>query len=154
MLGSKQQMSIKISRELASLSIGSLKKSRDKEKVLLWLGRKSEDGYIVEEVFEPLQITDDDFFWIPEEGMNDLMAKLRTTRKMIVAQIHTHPEEAFHSLADDTWAVVRHRGAYSLVLPHFASAINLENFLNLVATFVLDEFNCWNEVDNANIIIE
>jgi hypothetical protein len=136
------------------MSIDNLKKSDDKEKVLLWLGKRLEDTYIVEEVFEPTQITDEDFFRVPEYGMSELMDKLRVSRKMIVAQIHTHPFEAFHSLADDTWAIVRHKGAYSLVLPYFASTTNSENFLKNVATFVLDEFNSWIEVDNSNIIIE
>ena len=153
MHGIRQKMYLRIERTLVQDSITRLKASPSKEKVLLWLGKKSSDGYVVEEVYTPLQITDEDFFHIPEAGMTELMAKLRSTRKMIVAQIHTHPGEAFHSLADDTWAIVRHAGAYSLVLPYFCATTHIGNFKDTVATFVLDKFNSWNKVDNSNIVM-
>lgn len=153
MRGLKPKMSLRIDQSLIRQSIENLKASPDKEKVLLWLGKRSGEGYVVDEVFTPMQTTDEDYFHISEEGMHDLMNKLRPDRKMIVAQIHTHPREAFHSLADDTWAIVRHQGAYSLVLPYFASSTTAKNFLNEVAIFALSEFNTWDEVDNSNIVI-
>jgi len=153
MRGKKQTMFLKISIELILQSIESLRASPDKEKVLLWLGRKSEDGYTVDEVFTPVQITEADYFHIPEQGMEELMNRLRTTRKMLVAQIHTHPEEAYHSMADDKWAIVRHEGAYSLVIPHFCSTTSESNFLEKVVTFSLNKDNVWLEADNSNIII-
>ncbi len=154
MRGLKPRMSLRINSALIVESIDSFKTSPATEKVLLWLGRKSDDCYVVDEVFTPIQITDEDYFRIPEEGMDELMNRLRTTRKIIVAQIHTHPREAFHSFADDRWAIIRHQGAYSLVLPYFCSTTNPGNFLDTVATFILDEFNSWVEVDNSNIVIE
>ncbi len=154
MRGLKQKMLLNISRVLITKSVDELKASSSAEKVLLWLGRKSEQGYVVDEVFTPIQIADEDFFRIPEEGMDELMNKLRSERKMIVAQIHTHPREAFHSLADDTWAIVRHIGAYSLVVPNFCAATDVSNFHETIATFVLDEFNSWEETDNSNIVIK
>lgn len=154
MRGLKHRTSLRINSDLIAHSIDSLKASPMAEKVLLWLGRKSDDNYVVDEVFTPMQIADEDYFRIPEAGMDELMNKLRATRKIIVAQIHTHPKEAFHSFADDKWAIVRHKGAYSLVLPHFCSTTNPGNFLDTVVTFVLDEFNSWNEVNNYSIVIE
>ena len=154
MRGLKHRMSLRINSALITESIDNLKTAPTTEKVLLWLGRKSGDSYVVDEVFTPMQVADEDYFRIPEEGMDDLMNKLRATRKIIVAQIHTHPKEAFHSFADDKWAIIRHQGAYSLVLPYFCSITNSGNFLDTVATFVLDEFNSWGEVDNSNIVIE
>jgi hypothetical protein len=146
-------MSLKIGQPLIEQSIENLKASIDKEKVLLWLGKRLGENYVADEVFTPMQTTEEDYFHISEEGMDNLMNKLRANRKMIVAQIHTHPREAFHSLADDRWAIVRHMGAYSLVLPYFASTTTTKNFLNEVAIFALNEFNAWKEVDNSNIII-
>ncbi len=109
---------------------------------------------MVDEIFTPIQVTDEDFFRIPEVGMNQLMGHLREHRNMIVAQIHTHPNEAFHSHTDDEWAIVRHVGAYSLVLPTFCSSTDRSNFLEMVATFALNKSNKWKKVDNANLKIE
>lgn len=154
MRGLKHRMSLRINSDLITESIDSFKASPTSEKVLLWLGRKSDDCYVVDEVFTPIQVAEEDYFRIPEAGIDELMNKLRATRKIIVAQIHTHPREAFHSFADDKWAIVRHQGAYSLVLPYFCSTTNPENFMETVVTFVLDESNSWGEVDNSNIAIE
>lgn len=53
--------------------------------------------------------------WITE-FWNDL-----STRKMSVCvQVHTHPNEAFHSATDDTYPLLFHAGFLSLVIPDFA----------------------------------
>lgn len=146
-------MLLKIQKELIEESLNQLKGSPKKEKVILWLGRRLDQNYIVDEVYVPDQITGEDYFIIPENGMDKLMKKLRLNRKMIIAQVHTHPQYAFHSEADDKWAIVRHTGAYSLVLPFFCSTTNINNFLNNVAIFVLDDHNYWEEVDKYKLTI-
>ena len=147
-------MHLEISEGLLEETINRLKASPDKEKVILWLGKRTSTSFVVNEIFTPIQITDEDFFRIPEEGMNQLMTHLRQHRNMIVAQIHTHPNDAFHSHADDEWAIVRHLGAYSLVLPVFCSSTNKDNFLQMVATFVLNNSNKWKKVRNSNLKIK
>ena len=153
MRGSKQMIKLNIERRLLADAVNSLKASFDKEKVLLFLGKKINGDFSVLEIFTPEQITESDYFHIPEQGMEELMAKLGETRLMLVAQIHTHPKDAFHSWADDKWAIVRHEGAFSLVLPYFASHTTMENFLDEVAVFILNKKNSWTEVDSVNVKI-
>src|SRR5260221_4880102 len=151
MHGVKQLTQLRISIDLLEDSIRILKSSMDREKVILWLGQKVNDNYLVQEIFTPIQETEEDYFHIPEVGMDQLMARLGNSRRMIVAQVHTHPFEAFHSKADDKWAIVRHAGAYSLVLPFFCSTTNVDTFIYNVASFVLTPTNRWKSVDNNNI---
>lgn len=153
MRGAKQLITLQIPVELLEDSIQILKSSPDKEKVILWLGQRVNDSYLVEEVFTPIQITEADYFHIPESAMDELMARLRNSRRMLVSQVHTHPFEAFHSAADDRWAIVRHVGAYSLVLPEFCAKTQRRNFIRTVASFVLNDANKWKKVSNKNIII-
>jgi len=153
MHGGKQMIKLKITKELLLQSLSLLKEFTDKERVILWLGREEEDTYLVEEIFLPIQITEEDYFNIPPEGMVELMGKLKATKRMLVAQVHTHPFEAFHSAADDRWAILRHLNAYSIVLPWFASSTSLTNFKTDAATFILNHTNKWVEIDNQNIII-
>ena len=94
---------------------------RGEERVVLWLARSTaRDQAPIAEVYEPEQIADVDYFKLPPESIRRLMVHLRTTRRKVVAQIHTHPGQAFHSEADAEWAIIRHVGALSLVLPRFA----------------------------------
>lgn len=118
----------------------------ESECVVLFLGRRVGDQIIVAEAWRPEQTAGEGFFEIPSVSMETLFARLRAGRLMIAAQIHTHPHEAFHSIADDRWAVVRHEGALSLVLPWFARQTNLETFLRDVVTFRLSALDEWEEV--------
>jgi proteasome lid subunit RPN8/RPN11 len=144
---------LRITSLLVEETIQVLKGSSKKEKVLLWLGKITQDGCQVQEIFEPIQRTASNYFEIPPEGMESLMAHIKQTRRFLVAQIHTHPGRAYHSAADDKWAIARHEGAYSLVLPYFAASTTIENFLSEVATFRLNKSNRWVEVNNSNLLI-
>jgi hypothetical protein len=98
-----------------------------------------------------LQNTSIDYFEIPRNGMAALMDRLRTQALYVVSQIHTHPLEAFHSSADDKWAIVRHVGALSIVLPNFAKSTTLKNFLREAAVYQLDDANSWNAVSSEQM---
>src|SRR5437870_9510780 len=87
---------------------------RQCECVVLWLARRNQDLTPVQEAYRPLQTAEADMFWIPPEGMDALKMLMRQRRYMVAAQVHSHPELAFHSIADDRWAIVRHQDALSL----------------------------------------
>lgn len=152
MLGKKRQM-LRISKILLQESLDRLKSSTVKEKVLIWFGEKQLDESIVLEVFEPMQIATSNYFEIPIEGIQEIIDKVKKEKRIVVAQIHTHPGYAFHSKTDDKMAIPRHEGAYSLVLPSFASKTNIKNFHHQVATFKLSRMNSWITEDNFSIIV-
>jgi hypothetical protein len=122
------------------------------ETVVLWLGLKSDGNYRVSEVYRPQQEVDFDFFRIPSTSMRELMGYLRKTRMRIIAQVHSHPAEAFHSRADDKWAIVRHAGAISVVVPYFARGIDENTFSAEVATFQLSTDDSWTSVNSRSVI--
>lgn len=119
------------------------------ERVALWLAPVSRNPNRVSEVFEPEQETAKDFFRLPPHSMATLMTRLRTGRLKVVAQIHTHPGRAYHSDVDAEWAIVRHVGALSLVLPRFAHATTLENFQKQVMTYECAPDGDWILVPNT-----
>lgn len=124
---------------------------RRSECVVLWLGRRDFQGITVTRILKPDQEADRDYFFIPESSMDRLMQELRRNKLMIAAQVHTHPNLAFHSEADDKWAVIRHIGALSLVVPHFALRTNANNFIKRTATFVLSAENEWLQARQEHI---
>jgi hypothetical protein len=117
------------------------------ETVVLWLGRRSTSPETVTEVFRPAQVVDRDYFRIPAPAMRDLLRHLRAKELHLLAQVHSHPEEAFHSYADDRWAIVRHIGALSLVVPWFGLQTRADTFLTDVAAFQLDAADQWLPVE-------
>jgi len=117
-----------------------------KERVLLWLAHPQCQGLVVSEVYMPQQQASRDFFRIPRTGISSLLNHLRETSLIVAAQVHAHPEAAFHSVADDTWAIVRHVGALSLVLPDFALRTSAASFRKDAAVFRLSNANIWEQV--------
>lgn len=117
---------------------------RGTEGVVLWLAKRSlVDGAVIVETFVPEYTARVDVFHIPPSGMSAMMAHLRTGKLALAAQVHSHPAHAFHSKADDAWAIVRHEGALSIVVPYFAAGVTAENFLEVSATFRLSADDCW-----------
>lgn len=119
------------------------------ERAVLWLGS---GPYRIDELYEPQQLTRVDQFYFDRQSMQMLFAHLREKRLRVLAQVHSHPGRAFHSEADDEWAIVRHAGALSLVLPRFAQEATVANFLNLAATYVLSTRNVWEEAPGPTLL--
>ena len=86
--------------------------------------------------------------------MAAIMQRLRTANLMIAAQVHTHPREAFHSRADDTWAIVRHAGALSIVLPDFARNTTPTNFFSTGAVYECTAEGAWTQVTKLDDCVE
>lgn len=119
------------------------------ERFLLWLGNSEER--IIREVFVPRYEASPDYFRISEQNMGAIFRKLRASGLSILAQVHSHPMEAFHSYADDTWAIVRHVGALSIVLPYFAQNTTEQNFMTEAAIFELSDANRWRELSQEEL---
>jgi hypothetical protein len=115
------------------------------EAIVLWAGTfSSTTSFDVGLVIRPRQtayrssdgllaaVDDDEIFRVnravSEHGMR------------LVAQLHTHPGDAYHSDTDDHHALVTARGGFSLVVPFFASG----GFdLDVVAVYRLEVGNTW-----------
>ena len=142
---------IEISLDGIRQTISLLRSAGNRECVLLWLGRREAGVQRIKEVYRPVQKGSVDYFEIPRDGMAQLMTRLRTQGLYVASQVHTHPGEAFHSHADDKWAIVRHHGALSVVLPEFAKATTPENFLREAAVFQLSTLDAWVRVDTQRL---
>ena len=141
-------------RALLQTTIAVLRRGgeRGEERVALWLSSAAHHKpAAIIEVYEPDQIAEVDYFRLPPVSMRSLLDHLRSTRRRIVAQIHTHPGRAFHSEVDAEWAIVRHVGALSLVLPYFAATTTFENFLEEVMTYEYSADGDWMHCPNGGL---
>jgi len=146
-------MIIRYNEIVLARTLDFLKQSgfRHMECVVLWLGKKSGNSIDITNVYRPAHKAAMDYFHIPRESMNDLTRFLRENRLVIGAQVHSHPSEAFHSQADDKWAVIRHMGAISIVIPDFALHTTPHNFMDHAATFSLNPNNRWIKLSNSEV---
>lgn len=148
MISKLQVSALALTDTLLSLHRSGL---RDCEGVVLWLGKRTALQSRVTHVYHPIHHASADFFHIPKEGMAHLMRYMDEHSVSVVAQVHSHPHEAFHSAADNEWAVVRHLGALSLVVPDFARNMTSKNFMELAVTFRLAATNRWVKLEQHEL---
>ena len=125
-----------------------------KECVVFWLVPRQADAMRIVEVYRPQQEAHADQFWIPPDAMAVLMRHLRDSKLKLAAQVHSHPHEAFHSYADDRWAVIRHAGALSIVVPDFAAHTDASNFMQEAKFYQLSRDDRWLEVQRGFDVLE
>lgn len=58
---------------------------------------------------------------VPPDALSALISAL-PPGVFVLARLHTHPGEAYHSPVDDTNMLIAHEGALSIVIPNFATA--------------------------------
>lgn len=136
---------VKISAALVTNTLQELavEGSKGNEKAVIWFGKKDASGKVVESILAPHQIDEPYSFTITERGMQQIFDHIREFRFSIVAQVHSHPKEAFHSPVDDRRAIVRHEGALSIVLPEYCVKTTLSSFIDDIVVYALDNSNVW-----------
>ncbi|MBB4374426.1 proteasome lid subunit RPN8/RPN11 [Bradyrhizobium sp. cir1] len=147
-------ISLRCAPTLIDETLESLRKAgrEGTEGVVLWLAaRPLASDTAIQQVFVPEYFARKDVFRIPPSGMTALMSHLRTQKLALAAQVHSHPGRAYHSLADDAWAIVRHEGALSIVVPDFAMHATSHNFLEGSETYCLSSADKWLHVPKREI---
>jgi hypothetical protein len=100
--------------------------SHELEGLVLWLGDIDDRGAHVKRALVPNQhpVSSEDGvgYFVSGETLFELNRGLAATGLRLIAQVHSHPEDAYHSHADDTYAIVTSDGGLSLVVPHFGKA--------------------------------
>lgn len=96
------------------------------EGLVLWLGSVEPGRARVVRAFIPEQrsVADEDGlgYFVSGKTLFEMNRALEETGLRLIAQVHSHPEEAYHSAADDRYAIVTAEGGFSLVVPNFGKA--------------------------------
>lgn len=99
---------------------------RGLEGMALWAGIQDGDTFAVEQVIIPKQrgLRTEHGLAVTVEGieLHRINMSLRRDGLRLIAQIHSHPTEAFHSAMDDEYAIATALGSLSVVVPDFAAA--------------------------------
>jgi proteasome lid subunit RPN8/RPN11 len=92
----------------------------------LWLGEVEGDVAHVSRAIVPEQksISRESGvgYFVEGNTLFQLNRALAQTGLRLIAQVHSHPNEAYHSEADDQYAIVTAEGGLSFVVPNFGKA--------------------------------
>ena len=95
------------------------------EGFVLWMGRLEGALAIVEVALVPAQSSirgeDGVGYFVTSDTLFQINRELHRTKRRLIAQVHSHPTEAYHSATDDAYAVVTTEGGFSIVVPNFAA---------------------------------
>jgi proteasome lid subunit RPN8/RPN11 len=117
---------VRAPRAVIDATQGHLRASgrRGLEGMALWAGHIEGDQFLVREAIIPLQQghrTEHGLaVSVPGEELHRINMYLHRQGLRLVAQIHSHPTEAYHSDTDDRFAIATALGCLSIVIPDFA----------------------------------
>lgn len=119
--------SVRVARSLALEANDHLRKvgRRGLEGFALWVGTREGDTFTVEKTLIPDQEGTRSRMGVsvsvgPEE-LHRINVWLFRNKMSLIAQIHSHPTNAYHSETDDDFAVATVVGSFSIVVPDFAA---------------------------------
>jgi hypothetical protein len=119
----------------------------------LWAGRHDESVFTVETNIVPLQQGHDSgggvWVQVGADELHRINVWLFENRLMLIAQLHSHPQEAFHSKTDDTFPIATTKGCFSIVVPNFArQEFSFEN----CAVYRLQSDNRWTNLTKLEVL--
>jgi hypothetical protein len=93
------------------------------ERFALWTGSTRGNLFSVDHLYVPhqrgYQFDDGLCVRVGADALYELNVWLYRNRQVLAVQIHTHPQDAYHSETDDTYPIVTTLGGLSLVVPRF-----------------------------------
>lgn len=119
-------MQVTVPRQLANAAQEHMRSvgKRGNEGFALWIGHRVGTAFHVNEALIPeqrgLRFDTGVCVTVSGEEMFRINRYLYQTGRELVAQLHSHPTDAYHSETDDTYPIATTAGAFSLVVPDFA----------------------------------
>lgn len=122
------------------------------EGFVLWAGTNEASGFEVRHAVVPEQRASRSELgvcvMVGAAELHRLNVWLFRERLALIAQVHSHPGEAYHSATDDAYPIVTAVGSFSLVVPDFA----VRPFsLGQCAVYRLSQRATWDELAPAQV---
>ncbi|MCI0359405.1 MAG: Mov34/MPN/PAD-1 family protein [Planctomycetaceae bacterium] len=101
-------------------------------------------------VYHPAHTGSATSYEVPISELLKLNSSLFENRLSVLAQVHTHPGQAFHSGTDDRWPTIETVGFLSLVVPCFCR----EGLSGLAGCYLAEYLGSgqWREVSRAEML--
>jgi len=96
------------------------------ERLALLAGKKKGSEFVVTHLLFPAQKLSKSIygvsFHVSGEELERIWDWLFANNCFLIAQVHSHPQKAYHSEADDELAIITTFGGFSIVIPNFGNS--------------------------------
>lgn len=99
------------------------------EAFAIWVGKEENTTFEIKDVWIPTQLNTTFSYYVPDIDVHNINVELNKKKYSAIAQLHTHPDNAFHSCIDDNYSILTLPGSFSIVVPDFGN-ISIKNNLN------------------------
>lgn len=124
------------------------------ERLALCAGKKMGKEFKINHVLYPEQYLRKTLlgvsFHVDGEELERIGDWLYENELSLIAQIHSHPDEAYHSEADNNYAIITKAGGISIVIPHFGTS---DSYFEGSAFYRLYPDTCWAKLSNEQAAI-
>jgi len=135
---------------VVDLTVERLRAAGNREAIVLWAGRPDgSDATHVTHVIVPSTLAGEGWIQLDSSARLEVVSFLRAENLLVVADVHTHPQEAFLSRIDERHPYSRRTGHVAIVVPFFARADGIASWR--AYEFRRDE---WRERPILEVIIE
>jgi len=123
-----------------------------KESIAYWTGKLEEQRAVIKHVIfadDYQEFNNEELFaQMPLSATLKIGELIHQQNEILIAQVHSHPFEAFHSFIDDQNPISHRIGFFSIVVPFFG-----ENVTNLLSckTFEYLGNSKWNELKDNEL---
>ncbi|NQU52022.1 MAG: Mov34/MPN/PAD-1 family protein [Bacteroidetes bacterium] len=122
------------------------------EGVSLFAGYSEDTTFFIKEAIIPKQESymaeGGLMYTVDGEEIHRINAWLYENKMSLIAQMHSHPEKAYHSPTDDRYPIVDTFGGLSIVVPNYATGIlSLKNW----AFYRLSSNKKWDELNSTQV---
>jgi len=122
-----------------------------------WAGVQHGREFLVSSAYVPRQLAGEMdggcLVMVDGEQLFQMNVWLHANHLTLVAQLHSHPTDAYHSVTDDDFAVMTRTGGLSIVVPDYAvNAFSLTS----AAIYRLQPVGSWTELSavEAGVLIQ
>lgn len=125
---------------------------RGNEGLVLWCGKATGESFEVTNILIPRQQgvrnADGVCAYVHGNELHRINMELYESGLRLIAQVHSHPTEAYHSDTDDEYAIVNTVGSLSLVVPDFAKR---DFSLRECAVYRLSAKGAWEDLSSSEV---
>ena len=106
------------------------------EAFAMWVGKEKNTNFIIKDVWIPTQYNTILSYYVPDIDVHKINVEMNKKEYSAIAQLHSHPENAFHSCIDDNNSILTLPGSFSIVVPDFGN-ISIRDSLNKMVVYRL-----------------
>jgi hypothetical protein len=154
-LADVQHVTIKSDVVLATLDTLQAYGDHGFEGLVLWLGEIKGSTAVIYQALvpdqEPVSSESGVGYFVDGETLFRLNRALANSGMRLIAQVHSHPTNAYHSETDDKYAIVTAEGGLSFVVPNFGKA-SLDPRVWAIYRLTRGEWRVLNDTESLSLI--